>query len=58
MASIKLGILKETKTPPDKRVPLSPAQCAQVQRDYPHVEVVVQPSDIRKFKMPEYTAAG
>lgn len=58
MASIKLGILKETKTPPDKRVPLSPAQCAQVQRDYPHVEVVVQPSDIRKFKDAEYTAAG
>jgi alanine dehydrogenase len=54
----KIGILRETKSPPDKRVPLSPKQCAEVKHLFPNVEVVVQPSPIRKFKDEEYTDAG
>ena len=27
MAKIKLGVLREGKVPPDKRVPLTPKQC-------------------------------
>ena len=30
MAEIKIGILKEGKTPPDKRVPLTPIQCKEI----------------------------
>ncbi|MCB0762792.1 MAG: alanine dehydrogenase [Flavobacteriales bacterium] len=55
---MKIGVIRETKTPPDKRVPLSPEQCAEVKKLYPHVELVVQPSDVRKYKDAEYEAAG
>ena len=55
---MKLGVLKETKTPPDKRVPLSPLQCADIMEQFPNVEIVVQRSDIRKFKNEEYMDLG
>lgn len=55
---MKIGILRETKTPPDKRVPLTPAQCAVVKQRWPEVELVVQPSPIRKITDDQYTAAG
>lgn len=55
---MKLGIIREGKTPPDKRVPLTPKQCAKIQKDYPHVDVVVQSSEVRKIKDEAYVAAG
>lgn len=55
---MKIGILREGKTPPDKRVPLSPAQCVQLKTDFPSVELVVQPSPIRCFKDDEYASLG
>lgn len=58
MENYKLGIVRETKTPPDKRVPLSPAQCAEVKEKFPNVEVFVQSSDIRAFNDDEYRNAG
>ena len=54
----KLGIIREGKTPPDKRVPLTPKQCAIVKNQYPNVEIVVQSSKVRKILDSEYTAAG
>lgn len=58
MTTIKLGILKETKTPSDKRVPLTPDQCVEVMKRFPQVEVVVEKSDIRSYKDSEYEALG
>ena len=58
MLKIKLGILREGKVPPDKRVPLTPSQCVQVQEKFPHVEVIVQNSPIRCFKDEAYAALG
>lgn len=58
MKNIQLGIIREGKTPPDKRVPLTPEQCVEVQEKFPHVKVFVQPSPIRAFKDEEYAAAG
>ncbi|MGK0277959.1 MAG: saccharopine dehydrogenase (NAD+, L-lysine-forming) [Litorivivens sp.] len=55
---MKIGIVRETKNPPDKRVPLSPEQCKQVIELYPEVTLVVQPSPIRKFQDQEYTDQG
>ncbi len=54
----KIGIIKEGKVPADYRVPLTPTQCAELKKKYPHLDVVVQPSDIRRFKDEEYTASG
>lgn len=51
---VKVGILRETKIPPDRRVPLTPAQVAELREKYPFVEFYVQPSDIRCFTDEEY----
>ena len=55
---MKIGILREGKTPPDKRVPLSPAQCVLVKKLYPDLELVIQPSPIRCFLDSEYARLG
>lgn len=55
---MKIGILREGKTPPDKRVVLSPNQCTLVQQQYPDVELVVQPSPIRCFTDDQYLSLG
>jgi alanine dehydrogenase len=55
---MKIGILRENKTPIDKRVPLTPEQCVEVQQKFPHVSIVVQPSKVRCFNDSEYAALG
>ena len=55
---MKIGLIKEGKTPPDKRVPLSPKQCKWIKDNYPHLELVVQKSPIRKFNDETYAAFG
>jgi len=55
---MKIGIVKETKNPPDKRVPLSPENCEELKATFPNIELVVQSSDIRAFKDSEYTDLG
>tara|TARA_B100001093_G_C26857667_1_gene1028245 strand:- start:2783 stop:3997 length:1215 start_codon:yes stop_codon:yes gene_type:complete len=51
---MKIGILREGKTPPDRRVVLSPDQCVQFKQQYPDVKLVVQPSPIRCFSDDQY----
>ena len=58
MSKVKIGVIREGKVPPDFRVPLTPVQCVQVMNQFPGVEVIVQPSPIRKFKDHEYLSAG
>src|SRR5687767_10252170 len=58
MNKLKIGVLREEKTPPDKRVPLTPLICAELIRKYPHVEIYVQPSKIRCYEDAEYSAFG
>jgi saccharopine dehydrogenase (NAD+, L-lysine forming) len=53
----KIGIVREGKVPPDFRVPLSPKQCAEVKKWF-DVDVVVQPSPIRRYPDHEYVAEG
>ena len=54
---MKIGIIKEGKTPPDYRVPLSPAHCKEIIDNFP-VELVVQRSQSRCFTDEEYQAKG
>lgn len=58
MQKIKIGVLREEKSPPDKRVPLTPLICSELVRKYPNVEIVVQPSKIRCYTDEEYTSFG
>ncbi len=46
---MKIGIIREGKVPPDKRVPLSPEQCKRTMEIYPFVKIIVQPSVKRCF---------
>lgn len=55
---IKIGILKETKTPVDNRVALSPKQIVALQQKYPQASFYVQSSDIRAFDDAEYSDLG
>jgi len=55
---MKIGIIREGKNPPDKRVPLTPKQCLHLLQSYPNLKVEVQPSDIRVFKDSEYRHLG
>lgn len=55
---MKIGIIKEGKTPPDERVPFSPAQCQEISNKYPQIEIVVQKSNVRRYKDEEYKNRG
>jgi alanine dehydrogenase len=52
--TLKVGILRETKNPPDRRVPLTPPQIVALEELYPTVEFFVQPSDYRCYSNEEY----
>tara|TARA_B100000508_G_scaffold141026_1_gene145267 strand:+ start:40659 stop:41876 length:1218 start_codon:yes stop_codon:yes gene_type:complete len=56
--AVKLGIIREGKTPPDKRVPLTPKQCAEVKERFDDLELVVQESPIRAFSDEMYREQG
>jgi len=58
MQKLKIGVLREEKNPPDKRVPLTPLICSELTRIYTNIEIVVQPSKIRCYSDDEYTAFG
>lgn len=55
---MKIGLLKETKTPVDNRVALTPSQVAKLNQEYPDSEIVVQSSEIRAFSDEEYRKEG
>ncbi len=55
---MKLGIIREEKTPGDSRVPLTPVQVVDLLKKYPEVEIKVQHSDVRAYADAEYTEMG
>ncbi len=55
---MKIGIIREGKVPPDHRVALLPAQCAEVMKSYPGLEILVQPSPDRCVPDGAYAKAG
>jgi saccharopine dehydrogenase (NAD+, L-lysine forming) len=58
MKKFKIGVIREGKFPPDKRVPLTPKQCKIVEAKFSNVEVFVQPSPVRAFKDEDYLSEG
>ena len=55
---IKIGLLRETKTPADNRVALTPAQCKWILKNNSGIKITAQPSPIRCFSDKEYISAG
>ncbi|HQV01766.1 MAG TPA: hypothetical protein PLO59_11425 [Bacteroidia bacterium] len=58
MKKLKIIVIREGKIPHDKRVPLAPMQIVSLQKMYPQIEVLVQPSPWRSIPDVEYEVAG
>jgi alanine dehydrogenase len=55
---MKIGILRESKTPADSRTALTPLQCVKVESLFPGIRIIVQSSPDRCFADSEYVNAG
>jgi len=55
---MKIGLIREGKTPPDNRVALTPAQCRWLHRNSPDLRILAQSSPSRCFSDKEYISAG
>ncbi len=55
---MKIGIIKEGKTPVDRRVAFTPLQCKTILQLYPKLTIVIEPSDIRCYSDQEYLDCG
>ncbi len=55
---MKIGLIREGKTPADNRVALTPSQCKWIEKNAPQIQVVVQTSESRCFSDKEYLSAG
>jgi saccharopine dehydrogenase (NAD+, L-lysine-forming) len=51
---MKIGLIREGKVPPDKRVPFTPLQAEEIEQRFPNVKVICQESNVRCFKDDEY----
>ena len=56
--SIKFAVIKERKSPPDRRVVLTPKACKTLLENHSEAVVLVEPSKIRAFTDAEYKALG
>ena len=52
------ALIKERKSPPDRRVVLSPEACQTVIEQYPDSRILVEPSDIRVYHDEVYAQRG
>lgn len=58
MHRINLGLIREGKIPPDKRVPFTPAQVEEIGQRFSNVKVYCQHSTVRCFQDSEYEEVG
>ena len=55
---LTIGLIKEGKVPHDNRVPLTPAQCKWLQKNFSDIKIIVESSPHRCFSDQEYIHAG
>lgn len=55
---MKFGIIKERKSPPDRRVVFTPEELVRLKTEHPTAEVLVERSDIRVFTDEQYSDLG
>jgi len=56
--TLKIGLIREGKTPPDKRVAFTPLQAVEIQQRFKGVKIICQQSEVRAFPDDEYRGAG
>ncbi len=55
---LKIGVLREEKENPDRRVPLTPLICSELLKQNLGISVVIQPSPYRCYSDAEYRSFG
>lgn len=55
---LKIGLIREGKSPADNRVALTPAHCRWLHMNFPDIKVIVQHCGTRCFSDKEYQLAG
>ncbi|TXK75238.1 NAD(P)-dependent oxidoreductase [Mesonia sp. HuA40] len=55
---MKIGIIKERKNPPDRRVVFSPEKLSQLKKQFPSCQIAVESSAIRVFPDEDYKHLG
>lgn len=55
---MKIGLIKERKTPPDRRVVFTPEHLERLEKKYKDLKFIVEPSDIRIFRDEAYKEKG
>ena len=55
---MKIGIIREGKLPSDARTALTPTQCAHIQKQFPDIKIIVEPSSFRCFSDDMYRTEG
>jgi saccharopine dehydrogenase (NAD+, L-lysine-forming) len=55
---IRIGLIRETKIPADNRVAIIPSQCKWLQKNFPSLKIIAQPSRDRCYTNKEYEMAG
>ena len=53
-----IGLIREGKLPADNRVALTPSQAQYLQKQFPNLQIIVEPSPDRCFSDEEYRRAG
>tara|TARA_B100000497_G_scaffold28257_1_gene33169 strand:+ start:282 stop:1490 length:1209 start_codon:yes stop_codon:yes gene_type:complete len=56
--AIKFAIIKERKSPPDRRVVFSPQKCQKILETFPEASIKVESSDVRIFNDTSYLDEG
>ena len=56
--TMKFGIIKERKNPPDRRVVFTPEELVRLKSEHPQAAIKVETSDIRIFTDDQYRTAG
>lgn len=54
MKTITIGLIREGRIPPDKRVPFTPLQAEEIVQRFPHVIMLCQSSPVRCYTDNEY----
>lgn len=58
MKSLRIGLIRESKVPIDRRVALAPNSAQHINQNFPNFEVVCQSSPHRSYSDQEYLDAG
>ena len=55
---ITFAVIKERKSPPDKRVVLTPNSCLSLLKSFPSAKILIESSDIRSYSDNDYRSIG